>query len=231
MKLRLLSIALLMGVLVIFSCNNENTQNENVSLNTDVDSVSYAIGSSIGKNLSQGGLDTTVNRDALIKGILDVLDKEEKLLIPEVQAQSVIQSYFGKQQKVQMEKLKTESAEYLESNKKKEGVKTLESGLQYEVINDGTGDMPNDTSLVKVHYHGTLVDGNVFDSSVERGKPAEFNVNRVIPGWTEALQLMKTGSKWKLTIPYNLAYGERGSQSIPPFSTLIFEVELLEIVK
>ena len=120
---------------------------------------------------------------------------------------------------------------YLEANKEAEGVVTLPSGLQYRILKKGTGAVPTDTSQVEVNYEGRLIDGTVFDSSYQRGKPATFACNQVIKGWTEALQLMPVGSTWELFIPYNLAYGERGNQGIPPFSTLIFKVELLNIVK
>ncbi|MCW9000892.1 MAG: FKBP-type peptidyl-prolyl cis-trans isomerase, partial [Kangiellaceae bacterium] len=120
---------------------------------------------------------------------------------------------------------------YLEQNEKKEAVTVTESGLQYEVVTEGSGEKPTATSTVRTHYHGTLIDGTVFDSSYDRGQPAEFAVNGVIPGWTEALQMMTVGSKWRLTIPYELAYGERGAGgAIGPYSTLVFDVELLEIV-
>ena len=129
------------------------------------------------------------------------------------------------------EKLKA-AAEFMDANKAKENILTTESGLQYEVLTEGTGEKPAATDQVRVHYHGTLIDGTVFDSSVDRGEPTVFGVNRVIPGWTEALELMPVGSKWKVYIPAELAYGERGpSPAIGPNSALVFEVELLEIVK
>ena len=129
------------------------------------------------------------------------------------------------------EKGKEDGAAFLADNAKKEGVTVTESGLQYEVITEGTGATPSAESTVRTHYHGMFTDGSVFDSSVDRGEPAEFPVGGVIAGWTEALQLMKEGSKWRLTIPYNLAYGEQGSQgAIPPFSTLVFEVELIAVL-
>ncbi len=128
------------------------------------------------------------------------------------------------------EEMKKEGQEFLAENGERDGVISLESGLQYEVINEGTGATPALTDKVRTHYHGTLIDGTVFDSSVERGEPISFPVNGVIAGWTEALQLMKVGSKWRLFVPFDLAYGERGAgQDIGPFATLIFEVELLEI--
>ena len=143
---------------------------------------------------------------------------------------SFINSYFSKKQKKESESMIEDGANYLQENAKREGVTTLPSGLQYEVINDGTGPMPTIEDNVTTHYHGTLIDGTVFDSSVDRGEPASFPVGGVIKGWTEALQLMSVGSKWKLYVPYDLAYGERGAGAqIGPYSTLIFEVELISI--
>jgi len=147
-------------------------------------------------------------------------------------ANAAIQAFFADISKGEGEKNLKAGEEFLASNKAKSGVVTLPSGLQYEIIKAGTGVKPKLEDQVKCHYHGTTIDGKVFDSSVDRGEPAVFPVNRVIPGWTEALQLMPVGSKWKLYIPSALAYGEQGAgQDIKPNSTLIFEVELLEIVK
>ena len=142
----------------------------------------------------------------------------------------MIQDYFTKQQAAASEGIIKAGADFLAENGKRKGVTTTKSGLQYEILKKGNGPIPAATDNVETHYHGTLLDGTVFDSSVERGQPISFGVNGVIAGWTEALQLMNVGSKWKLYIPYNLAYGERGAgQSIGPYSTLIFEVELLKI--
>ena len=150
----------------------------------------------------------------------------------ENEAQIEINSYFQKMQEEAGKEAKDAGEKFLEENKKQEGVVTLPSGLQYKVIKQGTGDKPKATDQVRCHYHGTLIDGTVFDSSVRRGEPAVFPVNGVIQGWVEALQLMPVGSKWTLYIPYEMAYGTRGAgQSIPPYAALIFEVELLEIVK
>ncbi|MBL7969217.1 MAG: FKBP-type peptidyl-prolyl cis-trans isomerase [Prolixibacteraceae bacterium] len=147
-------------------------------------------------------------------------------------ANASIQKFFAEISKVEADKELKAGEEFLASNKNKAGVVTLPSGLQYEIIKAGTGVKPKAEDQVKCHYHGTTIDGKVFDSSVDRGEPAVFPVNRVIPGWTEALQLMPIGSKWKLYIPSALAYGPQGAgQDIKPNSTLIFEVELLEIVK
>ena len=145
-------------------------------------------------------------------------------------AQKKIQEYFSKQQAKASESVIKEGREFLAENSKKENVITLESGLQYEVIKSGDGPKPTLNDQVTTHYHGTLIDGTVFDSSVERGQPASFPVSGVIKGWTEALQLMSVGSKWRLFVPHGLGYGERGAgPQIGPYSTLIFEVELISI--
>ena len=147
-------------------------------------------------------------------------------------ANAMIQKFFEKVSTKEAAKNAEEGKTFLEQNKTKEGVITTASGLQYEILKAGEGPKPTADQSVKCHYHGTLIDGKVFDSSVDRGEPATFNVSQVIPGWTEALQLMPVGSKWKLYIPGELAYGERGAgKDIGPNTTLIFEVELLEIVK
>jgi FKBP-type peptidyl-prolyl cis-trans isomerase FklB len=156
----------------------------------------------------------------------------DSVQIKQDKASATIQKFFGEIQKAEGEKNQKAGEDFLAANKNKPGVVTLPDGLQYEIIKAGTGPKPKAEDEVKCHYHGTTIDGKVFDSSVERGEPANFPVNRVIPGWTEALQLMPVGSKWKLYIPAALAYGERGAGAdIKPNSTLIFEVELLEIVK
>jgi FKBP-type peptidyl-prolyl cis-trans isomerase len=156
----------------------------------------------------------------------------EETAMNEEEANNFIRTYLETAGKKEAQKNLEEGNAFLEQNKAREGVTTTESGLQYEVITAGTGEKPTAENQVRVHYHGTLIDGKVFDSSVDRGEPAVFGVNQVIPGWTEALMLMPVGSKWKVYLPSNLAYGEQGAgQDIAPNSALIFEVELLEIVK
>lgn len=200
-----------------------------------LDSLSYALGVNISESFKMQGVEG-LNGNILAQGFNDLSNDVSKFKKEE--SLNILQSFMKKQQAKLEEKNKekhkgiiTEGEEFLANNAKKEGVVSLPSGLQYEIIKEGTGDKPNITNTVKAHYHGTLIDGTVFDSSVERGEPTDFPVSQVIKGWTEALQLMPVGSKWKLYIPYNLAYGERGSgDKIPPYSTLIFDVELLDIV-
>ena len=197
-------------------------------LNNEIDSVSYSLGVNIGENIKKQFPDIDLkNFEAAIK---DVLDDNKKPSISGADAQKTIQEYFTKQQAKASESVVEEGRKFLAENSKKENVITLESGLQYEVIKNGEGAKPTLNDQVTTHYHGTLIDGTVFDSSVERGEPASFPVSGVIKGWTEALQLMNVGSKWRLFVPYDLAYGERGAgPKIGPFTTLIFEVELISI--
>ncbi len=199
-----------------------------VVLNTSIDSLSYAIGVNIGENLRNQKL--SPNTQILASAIDEVL-KNNALLMNSQECGAYIQSYFQKSmQKVGDENAKN-SAAFLEANKTKAGVQSLASGLQYLVLATGEGAKPMSSDKVKVHYHGTLIDGTVFDSSVDRGTPATFGVTQVIKGWVEALQLMSVGSKWRLFIPADLAYGPQGPPSIGPNQALIFDVELLEIVK
>ncbi|MCE7065410.1 FKBP-type peptidyl-prolyl cis-trans isomerase [Dyadobacter sp. CY326] len=199
-------------------------------LKNQMDSLSAAIGVSFSNSLSSQGI-TDINTEVLTKTINASLKGGKTAFSPE-DANKFIGEYF---QKITEEKgavFKIEGEKFLEENKKKEGIVTTESGLQYQIIKTGDGPKPAATDKVKTHYHGTLTNGTVFDSSVDRGEPVEFPVNGVIKGWTEALQLMPVGSKWKLFIPYQLAYGERAAgPQIPAYSALVFEVELLEIVK
>ncbi|MFZ4401048.1 MAG: FKBP-type peptidyl-prolyl cis-trans isomerase [Bacteroidales bacterium] len=192
--------------------------------------LSYSLGVSMAFNLKGQGINIENSADFL-KGMEAVLTESE-LAIPEEKIGEIINTYFTELQEQSFAEVKNEGKLFLEENAKKEGVITLESGLQYEIITEGNGEIPGLTDIVTTHYHGTLIDGNIFDSSVHRGEPASFPVNGVIKGWTEALQLMPVGSKWKLYVPYHLAYGEQGAgQAIGPYTTLVFEVELLEIKK
>jgi len=200
------------------------------SLKTTQDSLSYAIGLSVANFYKQQNI-TNINTSLVVKAINDV-NKKGKLLLDEQQANQCIVNYMQKAKAEKSAGTRKAGEEFLAANKNKPGIMTTASGLQYQVLKEGTGPKPGLTDKVKVHYHGTLIDGRVFDSSVDRGQPIELSVNGVIPGWTEALQLMPVGSKWKLFIPSNLAYGDQQAGAlIAPGSTLIFDVELLDIVK
>lgn len=240
MKFRFLILPLIVAILFLYSCNQPQKATQ-VTLTTVEDSVSYGIGVNIGSKVlndfQMGKIDSILNMDAVVSGFSEALKKQNETMTA-ADAGKIVSAYFRKKQETarkealkKYETNKIEGKNFLEENKSKDGVVTLESGLQYKVINDGSGKKPTATDKVKVHYHGTLIDGTVFDSSVERGTPAEFAVNGVIKGWTEALQLMSEGSKWQLFIPYDLAYGENAAgEKIKPYSTLIFEVELLEVL-
>ena len=198
-------------------------------VNLLMDKLSYALGMSMASNLMNSGL-RQIDVDSFVKAFTEIMDNKTTSMSPQ-EANQILQDYFTKQQDEMLNKNLEAGKAFLEENKKKEGVIALPSGLQYEILNEGDGAIPKATDKVKCHYHGTLLDGTVFDSSVQRGQPAVFGVNQVIKGWVEALQLMSVGSKWRLFIPSNLAYGEQGAGgSIEPNSTLIFDVELLGIV-
>ena len=199
-----------------------NAQN----INTEMEKVSYSLGVNIASSLKQQGWE--LDAKSLSDAFVDVFNGN-KLLIDEKEASSILQNYQQKIANKTLEKNSTLGKEFLEKNTKKDGVITTSSGLQYKILKEGDGESPKETDKVEVHYHGTLIDGTVFDSSVDRGESITFPVNGVIPGWVEALQLMKTGAKYKLFIPSELAYGNRGQGKIGPNSTLIFEVELISI--
>lgn len=189
--------------------------------------ISYSIGLLVAENFKHQGF-TDLDAAALAEGIADMLAGTPK--IPIEAAASMYESYAQEMASKQFEAKLTQGESFLAQNKTRAGVVTTESGLQYEVLQIGTGVKPKATDSVLTHYHGTLLNGEVFDSSVMRGQPIEFGVNQVISGWTEALQLMPCGSKWRLFIPYDLAYGERGAGgSIGPYETLVFEVELIAV--
>ncbi len=192
--------------------------------------ISYALGLSIGNNFQNAGI-KELQVDDFVKGLQDVLTGGRPEISYE-EAKLVINDYFTKLQKEKLALNKQAGEEFLKINKGRAGVVTLPNGLQYQVLAQGNGAKPTKADKVKCHYHGTLINGTVFDSSIQRGQPAVFGVSQVIPGWTEALQLMSVGSKWRLFIPSELAYGEHGAgDAIEPNSTLIFDVELLDIIK
>lgn len=194
-----------------------------------MDKFSYAIGLGIGQNLMAMGA-RNIEVEDFARAISDVLNGKETA-ITHNEAREIVNHYFEElEKKVNAENIEKGKA-FLEANKQKEGVVTLPSGLQYEVLTAGNGKSPKATDRVRCHYEGTLIDGTLFDSSIKRGQPAVFGVNQVIPGWIEALQLMSEGAKWRLYIPSELGYGAQGAgEMIPPHSTLIFDVELIEVL-
>ena len=194
-----------------------------------MDKFSYGLGLGIGQQLLSMG--AAVNVDDFAQAIRDVLEGKETAL-SFAEAQQVVNAHFAEMEKQAPAAAIEQGEMFLKMNKERAGVTTLNSGLQYEVLQSGTGRKPKAPDKVGCHYEGRLVDGTLFDSSVQRGEPAVFGVNQVIAGWVEALQLMSEGDKWKLYIPYNLGYGEQGAGgAIPPYSTLVFEVELLEVLE
>jgi FKBP-type peptidyl-prolyl cis-trans isomerase FklB len=224
MKIRMIII-----LAFLFLVSQVNAQ-ENLVLKNQKDKMSYIIGMDIGNNLKKQSIDVEPN--ILVKGVKDALTGGKPLLTEQEirETMTAFQNEMRVKQEVVARKNKEQGDSFLADNKKKEGVKTLQSGLQYKVIKVGVGKKPKLNEYVTTHYRGTLIDGTEFDSSYKRGQPATFQVSGVIPGWTEALQLMETGAKWQLFIPSNLAYGERGSGGvIGPNATLIFEIELISI--
>lgn len=209
---------------ILIFMTSATAQNET----TKMDSVSYSLGILLAQNLKKQGF-TSLDATAVAKGLKDVVEGND-LQVSEEEANQIVSQYMQAQQAKQYEGVIAEGKQFLDENAKREGVTVLPSGLQYEVMQAGDGLKPGPNDQVTVHYEGRLLNGKVFDSSVKRGQPATFGVTQVIQGWVEALQLMPAGSKWRLFIPYDLAYGERGAgQDIGPFSTLIFEVELISV--
>lgn len=200
-----------------------------------MDKLSYALGLGIGRQLSQMGADD-LNVADFAQAVKDMIDGKEPQ-VPAAETQQIVEDFFRRQEEKQRAEAaekykgaKSEGEKYLSENAKKEGVVTLPSGLQYKVLKEGNGKSPKATDKVVCHYEGMLVDGTMFDSSIQRGEPATFPLNGVIAGWTEGLQLMKEGAKYRFFIPYQLGYGERGAgASIPPFAALVFDVELIEV--
>ncbi|MDP2682109.1 MAG: FKBP-type peptidyl-prolyl cis-trans isomerase [Deltaproteobacteria bacterium] len=224
-------LAVTLSTVLIAGCANAGGD---TMLKNEKDKVSYSIGLNIGGNFKSQSVD--INTDVLLKGIKDALSGSKPLMTEkEIQEtmtafQKEMTAKHGEQTKALAETNKKEGEAFLAANKGKEGVKTTSSGLQYKIIKDGNGQTPKATDTVTVNYSGTLIDGTEFDSSYKRGEPASFPLNGVIPGWTEALQMMKVGSKWQLFLPTAIAYGERGQgRVIGPNAALIFEVELLSV--
>lgn len=194
-----------------------------------MDKISYALGLGIGHQLKNMGIENFSVED-FAQSIKDVMEDKATAMTSQ-EAQALLNTYFQEKQKAESQKAISEGKAFLEENAKKEGVVTTKSGLQYEILTEGTGKQPKATDIVRCHYEGSLINGSVFDSSYKRGEPAEFGLSQVIPGWTEGVQLMKEGAKYRFYIPYLLGYGENGAgSSIPPYSTLIFDVELIKVL-
>jgi FKBP-type peptidyl-prolyl cis-trans isomerase len=198
------------------------------SLKSSLDSLSYAFGASIGKNLKMSNVDN-LNYDQLVQGFKDAMGKGGKVKMDDGTCNMVIQTQMQKMAGKGAEKEKTAGAKFMAENKKRKGVVTTASGLQYEIITVGTGIKPKATDTIVAHYAGSLTNGTEFESSYKNGSPITYPANQLVPGWTEALQMMPAGSKWRLFIPSDLGYGDRGSGQIPGGATLIFEMELLEV--
>lgn len=229
MKIKGLVILAVATAVIASSCTQSGITGTKVK--TAEDSLAYALGIASYFYYMTDSVD--IDPVLFAKGMLD--SKNEKNTLDETTAQGYVMTYMQKRQAEKMQAMYTKNIEegenFLSENKKREGVQETTSGLQYEVLTMGTGAKPLATDIVKVHYTGMLIDSTKFDSSVDRGAPAEFGVNQVIQGWQEGIQLMPVGSKFKFYIPYELGYGENGTGPIPPYSVLVFEVELLEIVK
>ena len=194
-----------------------------------VDKISYALGLGIGQQIKSMNIEH-FNVEDFAQSVSDVLEGKQTAFSSR-EAQIMLQDFFSKKQKEEAQAHIAEGKAYLDANAKKVGVVVTKSGLQYEVLQEGTGKSPKATDTVRCHYEGRLLDGTIFDSSYKRGEPADFGLNQVIPGWTEGVQLMKEGAKFRFTIPYLLAYGPSGAgNSIPPYAALIFDVELLAVV-
>jgi FKBP-type peptidyl-prolyl cis-trans isomerase FklB len=227
-------MVVVLGLFLLSSCSSEKKYAA-VKLKSAEDSVSYYLGLTYGSGLKQASIDSVFNSQAFIKGLTEAISKDT-LPVSQFMIQTYLNEYFVELQQNQLQdqyqEYIAENKVFLDDNSKRDSVVTLPSGLQYVVLREGTGNKPTSSDRIKVHYTGTLIDGTIFDSSYQRNEPAEFNVGQVIPGWVEALQLMPVGSKWRIYIPENLAYGSQAPQGslIKPFSTLIFEVELLEIL-
>jgi FKBP-type peptidyl-prolyl cis-trans isomerase FklB len=209
---------------IVFITASAMAQHTHTTMQNEIDSMSYAVGMNVATSLKAGGIDT-LNYEVFKEALKDVIEYDHTAL-------EGTQSNVAKAKAAQLASVTVEGTAFLAENATKKGVKTTPSGLQYKVLTQGSGAVPIDGQTVKTHYSGTLINGKKFDSSYDRGQPASFGVNQVIPGWTQALKMMPVGSKWELYIPQELAYGERAmGANIPAYSTLIFTIELLEIVQ
>ena len=232
MKVKNLLVIAFVGLFAAACSQNAVNLGGKTKMKNEKDSASYALGANVASSLNSRSGVEDLNYTAFINGMKDAFEKND-LQIKEEDQTKIIQSYLSELRKKRNQKNLEEGRAFLSKNEKKKDIKTTESGLQYKVIKEGEGDSPDASDTVKVHYVGKNIDDEVFDSSRERGEPVEFPVNRVIPGWTEGLQLMKEGAKYKFYIPSELAYGKRSPRGskIEPNETLIFEVELIEVTK
>jgi FKBP-type peptidyl-prolyl cis-trans isomerase FklB len=233
MKKVLRTLAILTFSLLIISSCSTDKKYASTKLNTYHDTISYYLGLTYGSGIKQANIDSLVNYDAFMKGVKDAT-KGDTLPVSQSEIQMTMNKFVNDLQNEQIKKeykgYMDENKAFLEANAKKDSVVTLPSGLQYIVLKEGKGKKPTMNDRIKVNYSGKLIDGTVFDSSYDRKEPAEFVVGQVIPGWVEAMQLMNEGSKWRIFIPQELAYGMRGQRNIKPYSTLIFDVELLQVL-
>ncbi|HIX03229.1 MAG TPA: FKBP-type peptidyl-prolyl cis-trans isomerase [Candidatus Odoribacter faecigallinarum] len=227
MKARNLLLTVAVGALAM-GCNSGSLTQTSAPLKTAADTASYYLGYLYGTGMQRMGLEEP-NMNAIVAGFNSALQEKETEVAPQAMEMYLNRYFQNLAMKRAMENAE-KGKKFLEDNLKKAGVDTLSDGIQYKVIKEGNGPKPATTDKVKVHYRGTLIDGTEFDSSIKRGEPAEFQLNRVIPGWTKALQQMPVGSKWEIYIPADQAYGSRGAGPIGPNETLIFEVELLDII-
>jgi FKBP-type peptidyl-prolyl cis-trans isomerase FklB len=217
-------------LIIVFITASAMAQHTHTTMQNEIDSMSYAVGMNVATSLKAGGIDT-LNYEIFKEALKDVIQYDHTALEGN-ESNEIVQTYIAKAKAAELAAVTVEGTAFLSENAKKKGVKTTPSGLQYKVLTQGSGAVPIDGQTVKTHYSGTLINGKKFDSSYDRGQPASFGVNQVIPGWTEALKMMPVGSKWELYIPQELAYGERAmGANIPAYSTLIFTIELLEIVQ
>lgn len=233
-SIRIVFVFSLISVFVISACSQEKKY-ASVKLKSKEDTVSYYLGLAYGSGIKQAKIDSVFQSEAFQKGLYQAI-KEDSLPVNANEMQGYLSAFFAefqqKQVQIQYKDYIAQNKAYLVENAKKDSVISLPSGLQYKILKPGNGPKPGMNDRIQVHYTGTLIDGTVFDSSYERNEPAEFNVGEVIPGWTEIVQLMPVGSKWRVYIPENLAYGAQSPQGSPikPYSTLVFDVELLKIV-
>jgi FKBP-type peptidyl-prolyl cis-trans isomerase len=230
LKQNMKHLLIIPALALVVGCNDKKNTEVAVNLEDENTKLSYSLGVVYGNDIISSKDQLEFLQDSIfIQGIKDALASKTKVDLQT--AQSNLDAHFMQKRESKVNENVEASKVFFETNAKREGVIQIESGLQYEILKEAKGNKPVATDKVKVHYHGTLLDGTVFDSSVDRGEPVTFGVTEVIPGWTEILQLMPVGSKWKVFIPYNLAYGSQGAGPIQPYSTLIFEIELLDIVK